>query len=100
MDFAGPVEEHMFLVVVSAHTKWTEVFKMFSFSATQIIEDLCTLFSHLRLPLQLVSDNGPQFCLEEFWKFLVSHNIQPVCSAHFHPAPNGLAKCFCTNSKA
>ena len=40
IDFAGPFENHTFLVVVDAHSKWPEVVVMKSTSSEGTIEEL------------------------------------------------------------
>lgn len=45
IDFAGPVEERMFMVAVDAHSKWPEVFIMRSTTAEKTIEKLGEMFS-------------------------------------------------------
>ena len=59
IDFAGPLENHMFLVVVDAQSKWPEVAVMKSTSSERTIEELQSIFSRFGLPQQLVSDNSP-----------------------------------------
>lgn len=66
VNFAGPLEGHMFLVVVDAHLKWPEVQRMDSITTLKTIQALRSLFSLHGLPEVLVSDNGPQFTLSEF----------------------------------
>ena len=71
MDFAGPFLGKMYLVVVDSHSKWPKVFEMSSTSSEQTVCTLHKLFASYGLPLQLVSDNGPQFtssCFEQFMK--------------------------------
>uniref|UniRef100_A0A3B3C7M6 Gypsy retrotransposon integrase-like protein 1 n=1 Tax=Oryzias melastigma TaxID=30732 RepID=A0A3B3C7M6_ORYME len=70
VDFAGPFENQMFLVVVDAHSKWPEVVVMKNTSAERTVEELRTIFSRFGLPQQLVSDNGPQFVSEVFNTFM------------------------------
>lgn len=59
IDFVGPMESHMFLVIVDAHSKWPEVAVMNSTSSEKTIEELRSVFSRFGIPQQLVSDNGP-----------------------------------------
>lgn len=92
IDFAGPFINHMFLVIVDAHTKWPEIFKMKNTSSSDTIAILRTLFARTGIPFQLVSDNGPQFVSEEFRSFMKSNGIQHIRSAPYHPATNGLAE--------
>ena len=92
IDFAGPYLNYMFLVVVDAHSKWPEIFKMKNTTAANTISILRALFARTGLPLQVVSDNGPQFVSEEFAKFMKSNGIHHIRSAPYHPATNGLAE--------
>ena len=70
-----------FLIVVDAHKTTT----------TSTISILRFLFSHYGLPLQLVTDNGPQFVSEEFHQFMQMNGIRHIRSAPYHPASNGQA---------
>ncbi|XP_048084302.1 uncharacterized protein LOC125284409 [Alosa alosa] len=94
VDFAGPFEGHMYLVAVDAHSKWPEVHIMDSTTASMTIQVLRGLFSCYGIPHILVSDNGPQFCAEEFSVFLKSNGVKHIRSAPYHPATNGLAERF------
>lgn len=77
MDFAGPFEGHIYLVVVDAHSKWPKVHIMDSTVAGKTIQVLQDLFSRLGIPHVLVSDNGPQFCSEQIRVFLESNTSAP-----------------------
>lgn len=99
VDFVGPLEERMFLVVVDAHSKWPEVFTMRSTTAEKTIEKLGEVFSPFGFPEQLVSDNGPQFVSQEFERFLVANGVQHIRSAPYHPSTNGLAERFVQSMK-
>uniref|UniRef100_A0A8C3HCL2 Gypsy retrotransposon integrase-like protein 1 n=1 Tax=Chrysemys picta bellii TaxID=8478 RepID=A0A8C3HCL2_CHRPI len=92
VDFSGPLEGSMFLVVVDAHSKWPEVSIMQSTTAESTIQKLQGLFSRFGLPEQLVSDNGPQFVSQEFQKFMKANGIHHITSAPYHPSTNGLAE--------
>ena len=94
IDFAGPLENHMFLIVVNAHSKWPEVAVMKSTSSERNIEELRSIFSHFGLPQQLASDNGLQLVSEEFKTFMEENGIQHIKSAPYHQATNGLAERF------
>ena len=62
-DFAGPFQGQMFLILVDSHSKWPEVVPMKKTTADATITELRRLFSSYGLPEQVVSDNGPQFCV-------------------------------------
>ncbi|RXN34352.1 putative protein K02A2.6-like protein [Labeo rohita] len=96
VDFAGPFEGHMYfiIIVVDAHSKWPEVFIMDSTTTSKTIQVLRGLFSHYGVPNIIVSDNGPQFCAEQFSFFLKSNGVQHIRSAPYHPSSNGQAEHF------
>ncbi|XP_051782565.1 uncharacterized protein K02A2.6-like [Erpetoichthys calabaricus] len=94
VDFAGPFEGNMYLIVIDAHSKWPEVHIMDNTTASKTIQVLRSLFSRYGIPHILVSDNGPQFCSEEFGTFLKSNGVKHIRSAPYHPATNGLAERF------
>lgn len=92
IDFAGPIDGHMLLIVVDSHSKWIEAIPMKSSTTHATIEALRTLFSTFGLPRTLVSDNGPQFTSWEFNTFTKLNNIVHLRTAPYHPQSNGLAE--------
>ena len=94
VDYAGPVEGHMLLVVVDSYTKWPEVCITKSTTSQSTINMLRSIFARWGVPIELVSDNGPQFCSKEFENFVVHLGIRHKRGAPYHPATNGLAERF------
>lgn len=94
VDFAGPFRGKTYLILVDAYSKWPEVFIMNTTTTTSTIRVLTSIFARQGLPLQLVSDNGPQFTSGEFRDFMNRHGIMHSRSAPFRPATNGLAERF------
>ncbi|XP_037576521.2 uncharacterized protein K02A2.6-like [Dermacentor silvarum] len=92
IDFAGPVEGYMLMILVDAHTKWIEVVPMKSATACSTIEALRTTFSRFGIPETIVSDNGPQFTGKEFADFMRRNNVLHLRTAPYHPQSNGLAE--------
>ena len=92
IDYGGPFQNSMFLVVVDAHSKWPDVVPVSSTTSSSTIEVLCDLFARFGIPEQIVSDNGAQFISEEFQAFVRSNGIRHLTSAPYHPATNGLAE--------
>ena len=92
MDFAGPFQGKMILIVIDSHSKWIEAYPTDSSTSAKVIELSRTLFSQFGLPEVLVTDNSPCFVSEEFETFLSNNGIQHVTSAPFHPATKGLAE--------
>ena len=92
MDYAGPFQGHMFLVVIDAHSKWIEAWPVHAATTSATIEKLRTSFAQFGLPETIVSDNGTCFVSEEFESFLQANGIKHVTSALYHPSSNGLAE--------
>ena len=94
LDFAGPFQGHMWLIVIDAYSKWPEVVPMKATTATRTIGKLRTIFACWGLPEQILTDNGPQFTSEEFQKFMLSNGIKHSKTAPYHPQSNGAAERF------
>lgn len=94
IDFAGPEKGFMWLIVVDAKSKWPEIRKMSTTTATATIVKMSEIFATHGICEQLVSDNGPQFSSEEFKEFCRSLDIKHYQSAPYHPQSNGLAERF------
>ena len=94
VDFAGPMYNRMFLIVVDAHSKWPEVIEMTSTTAEKTVEALRGLFASFGLLEQLVSDNGPQFTSDVFQEFCKLNGIKYVRCSPYHPSSNWLAERF------
>ena len=92
IDYAGPVEKKMLLIVVDAYSKWVEVKIMRSTTTEATISALQEMFSRWGLPEHVHSDNGPQFVSSEFENFMHFNHILHTKSAPHHPQSNGLAE--------
>lgn len=86
LDFAGLFLDRMFLVVIDAHSKWPEVVEMMSTTVHKTITELRKLFTRYGLPLQVVTDNGPQFIAHEFETFMKQNGIKHIPVAPYHPS--------------
>jgi len=98
-DFLGPVHNCMFLIVVDAYSKWPEVQCMRNTTASETIEAFRKLFSTWGLPLQLHTDNGPQFVSAEFEHFVKANGVKHTTSPIYHPPSNGQAERFVATFK-
>ena len=92
IDYAGPMEGKMFLIVIDAHSKWIEAFPVASATALTTIQHLRVLFAQFGVPEVIVSDNGSQFIAAEFQKFCQMNGIRHIQIAPYHPSSNGLAE--------
>ena len=72
--------------------EWIEVFPMSTTSASATIQSLRFLFATHGLPVELVTDNGPQFVAREMKNFLKSNGVHHILCSPYHPASNGEAE--------
>ncbi|XP_042150746.1 uncharacterized protein K02A2.6-like [Ixodes scapularis] len=89
IDFAGPFQGKVFLLVVDAHSKWLEVIQIASMSSAAVCQRLRVLFATHGVPDTIVSDNGTAFVSQEFEEFLQRNQIRQVKVAPYHPSSNG-----------
>ena len=94
IDFAGPMNGVMYMVVVDAYSKWPEIIPMTHASSTNTIEALRRIFCQHGFPETMVTDNGTQFTSAQFQEFCLLKGIQHVKSPPYHPQSNGQAERF------
>ena len=92
LDFMGPFEDRMFLILIDAHFKWIEAFYTQKATSRVVIDALRTVFTRFGIPETIVYDNGTPFVSEEFAHFLHQNGIKHNTSASYHSASNGLAE--------
>ena len=92
IDYAGPFEGRMLLVIVDAFSKWIDVHITTSTSAAVTIDRLRQTFATHGLPAVIVSDNATSFTGEEFTMFVNRNGIRHMLSPPRHPASNGQAE--------
>ncbi len=71
LDYAGPVNGKMYLVLIDAHSKCF-LYSLLDISAA-VLAELRPLFAQFSLPETVVTDNGTCFVSAEFEEFLASH---------------------------
>jgi transposase InsO family protein/predicted aspartyl protease len=94
IDFAGPFQNAMWLIVVDSYSCWPEVVRMSTTTTSDTIDALKKVFATHGLPLAIVSDNGPQFVSDEFERYCAYAGIRHIRTAPYHPQSNGLAERF------
>ena len=92
IDYAGPVNGKMLLIMVDAHSKWIEVHVVGAATSAATIEKMRISFAAFGVPDMLVSDNGSVFTSQEMAHFMEKNGIQHVTIAPYHPSSNGLAE--------
>jgi len=92
IDFAGPVDGKMLLVIVDSHSKWIEVFSMTNATSSATIRYLRQVFAQFGVPESIVSDNGAQFTAADFKDFCRMNSIRHIQTAPYHPSSSGMAE--------
>ena len=69
IDFAGPFENKMILVIADAGSKYIDAHVMQSANSSNTIQCLRHTFALLGLPRTIVSDNGAPLVSEQFRDF-------------------------------
>lgn len=92
IDYAGPVDNKYYLVIVDSFTKFLDVHVTSSITSASTIELLRRSFCNFGIPDMVVSDNAPNFVSEEMEQFCKNNGIKHVTPAPYNPASNGLAE--------
>ena len=75
IDYAGLFFGYMFLIVVDANSKCTEICVMEKFTVIATIEKIREIFTTHGPPELMVSDNGPCFSSQDFKMFMKVNGI-------------------------
>ena len=94
IDFLGPINRRVYLVIVDAYTKWVEAYDVNNTSTSVVIESLYEFMSRFGVPNTVVSDNGTAFTSQEFKLFCNLNGINHLTSPAYHPASNGQAESY------
>lgn len=84
--------KNTYLLVVDYYSKFIEIAKLENLSATCVINHIKSIIARHGVPLEIVSDNGPQYFCEEFKQFTKSYSIKHTTSSPYYPKSNGLAE--------
>ena len=87
IDYAGPFQGKMFLVVVDAHSKWLEIEMVPSAISSTTIVKLRAMFTTHGIPEIVASDNVTAFTSGEFGDFLqtMEFSTLPLHRTTLHP---------------
>ena len=91
IDYAGPLEGKMLLVIVDAGTKFLTA-HVITRSTSTTIDKLRETFTAHSIPCTIVSDNGTPFVSREFEQFCQLNVINHITCSPYHPASNGQAE--------
>ena len=92
LDYCGPMDGHMFLVVVDAFSKWVDIYPTTVATTATTLDKLRTAFAAWGLPRVLCTDNAACFTSPAFEQFCTANGIEHVTSPPLSPKSNGLAE--------
>lgn len=93
VDFAGPVWNSKWLIMIDAKSKFPLVLEMpTDTTAGSLRHALDNVFDWFGPPATLVSDNGPPFTSHDMNEFYRHYGITHVTTSPYHPASNGIAE--------
>ncbi|KAJ8884917.1 hypothetical protein PR048_011113 [Dryococelus australis] len=90
INFAGPVQGPVFLIIVNSYSKWLEVAPVKLADSLSVIQVIRSLFVTHRLPDTMISDNDSAFSsalLQEFAK----SNVDPIYVRNMGRGPKRLS---------
>ena len=95
LDFVGPISPHSrkksyILVCTDYMKKWVEVVALVKVNDQAVIDLLYgEIFTHFRVPKEVVTDGEPQFLSNQFEALLRKYHIQHRIASPYHPQANG-----------
>ncbi|KAK4328659.1 hypothetical protein Pmani_000967 [Petrolisthes manimaculis] len=92
LDYCGPFEGFMWLLIVDAHSKWLDVHKTTTTSAEVTIECCRKSMASFGIPDYVVTDNATCFTCPAFKEFCKKNGIRHLTSPPWSPKSNGLVE--------
>ena len=81
-----------YLIIIDYFSKFPEVAHLRSTSSQATINVMKEMFGRYGIPLEVVSDNGPQFSSEEYKIFSREYGFKCIKSSPHYPRSNGQAE--------
>ena len=73
-------------------TRYPEAITLKESTAKEIAHALITVFSCVRIPEEILTDQGRQFTVNYMQKLMDTMNIKHLMSSPYHPICNGLVE--------
>ena len=81
-----------YLLIVNYYSRYPEITKLSSTTSDSIVRALRSIFSRLRIPEVLISDNRPQYASGAMKDFAKSYGFEHIISSPRYPRDNALAE--------
>ena len=94
-DLVGPMEPgqggcRFILTAICMASRWPEAVPLRTVTAQDVAEGMFLVFSRTGIPLQLLTDQGPQFMGSLVKNMCVKLNIDNIRTTPYHPECNGM----------
>ena len=86
------LKDSTYLIVVDYYSRYMEIQKLTSITSAGVISALKAMFSRHGIPVEFMSDNGPQFASQEMKDFAERYCFSLTTSSPHYPQSNGLAE--------
>ena len=100
IDLIGPLappserKHRWILTLVDCATRYPEAIPLVSTTTEAVAEALLSIFTRVGFPLEVLSDNGPQFVSDLMKEVARLMSIKMIHSSPYHPMANGLVEKF------
>ena len=81
-----------YLIIVDYFSRFPKVIRLFSTTASAVIQALKSVFSRHGIPETVVSDNRTQYSSHQFREFAREYDFCHITSSPYYPQSNGLAE--------
>ena len=97
IDIVGPMPKgkggHQYLLTtICMASKWPEAVPLRNVTAKTVAQNLVDIFSRTGIPLEIVTDQGPQFMSKVMDQLCVSLQIHKIPTTPYHPEGNGVVE--------
>ena len=97
IDLVGPLPKsrggfRYIFTYIDNTSRWPEAEPLRSITSKSVIKAFEAMCLRNGFPRTVISDNGTQFCSNEFKKFCRQHNIQAIQTSPYRPQSNGLVE--------
>lgn len=81
-----------YIVIVDYHSRYFEMERLHSCTATAVITKLKAAFARHGIPERVISDNGPCYSADEYHRFAELWDFKHITTSPRYPQSNGLAE--------
>ena len=81
-------DQATYLLIIDYYSHFIEVSRLSNESVNEVIRHTKSIFAHHGIPVEVISDNGPQFTSEDLRQFSKQYCFSHKTSSPYHPQGN------------